>query len=175
MSRPNIKVKLQSFDHVVEAMGIIALIVLIALPFVYYSDLPDIIPSHFGASGKADGFSNKKFIWLLPILGTVMYYGMYRLNQYPHLFNFPQKVTEENAERLYTTASRMIRVLNVSIVCVFAIITHATIQTALEKQNGLGSWFIPVFLIFTFGMTFYFLYQTTKTSQSNSKKKTVGS
>ena len=167
MERPRIKIKKTSVDFATEIVGIIGLLLLIGLPLYYFEKLPETIPRHFGANGEADGFSGKGIIWTLPIIGMVMYVGMFWLNKYPHIFNYPQQVTKENAERLYTIGTRMIRTLNSIITCIFAYITYSTIQTSLGNQDGLGTWFTPVFVILIFGVTGYFLYQSmSKKSQT---------
>lgn len=167
MERPRIKIEKNLVDIATEIIGILGLILLIGLPLYYFDKLPETIPRHFGANGQPDGFSGKGIIWTLPIIGIVMYIGIFWLNKYPHIFNYPQQVTKENAERLYKIVTRMIRTLNAIISCVFAYITYSTIQTALGNQNGLGAWFNLVFMILMFGITGYFLYKSmSKKSQT---------
>ena len=162
MERPKLKIKLQPIDNVIEWIGILGLVILIGLPIYFYDQLPDIIPTHFGANGEADAFSGKGMIWTLPIIGFVMFMGLFWLNKHPHNFNFPQKVTKENAKRLYTTGTRMIRTLDALITWLFTYITYSTIQVAMGNQSGLGKWFLPVFMISTLGTTAYFLYKSMK-------------
>lgn len=162
MDRPRLKIQLEPIDSLIEVIGIIGLILLIGLPIIYFSELPETIPRHFGFNGQPDGFSGKGIIWTLPIVGVVMYVGMFWLNKYPHIFNYPQQITEDNAERLYKMATRMMRTLNALIACIFAYITHSTIQTALGNQNGLGTLFTPVFMVLIFGTVGYFLFKSVK-------------
>ena len=160
MERPKLKIKLAPVDKATELIGIIGLLILIALPIYFFDKLPEIIPRHFGVNGEPDGFSGKGIIWALPIIGSVMYVGMFWLNKYPHIFNYPQQVTKDNALRLYTIGTKMIRTLNAIITCFFAYITYSTIQTALGNQAGLGTWITPVFVRLIWGFTIYFLYKT---------------
>jgi len=160
MGRPRIKIGLEPHDKVIQIFGFIGVLFLIGLPAYYYAQLPEIIPRHYDATGKPDGFSGKAIIWTLPLIGVVMYMGMHWLSKLPHLYNYPQKITEENAETLYKSAVRMIRTLNSIISCSFAYLTYATIRTALGTQEGLGRWFTPVLvlsLIITIG---YFMLST---------------
>ncbi len=161
MKRPKMKIEKTLIDIVTEIIGLIGVVLLIGLPLYYFNTLPETIPRHFGANGEPDGFSGKGIIWALPIIGVLMYVGLFWLNKYPHTFNYPQKVTEENAEGLYTMGTKMIRTLNTIITSVFAYITYSTIQTALGNQNGLGAWFTPVFMLLIFGVTGYFLFKST--------------
>lgn len=167
MERPKIKIKKTPVDYTTEVIGVLGLILLIGLPLYYFDQLPETIPRHFGTNGEPDGFSGKGIIWTLPIIGIIMHAGMFWLTKHPHIFNYTQQVTEENAERLYTIGTRMIRTLNAIITCVFAYIINSIIQISLGTQNGLGNWFIPVFMILIFAITGYFLYKSmSKKSQT---------
>jgi len=171
MKRPRINIQLDPIDWVVKFIGIVGLITLIALPVIYFNALPDIIPVHFGFNGQADGFGTKDVIWIMPLLGSMLYLAMSLLNKHPHIFNYRQKVTEDNAERLYRTATKMMRILNALVACIFAYMTFATIQTALGNQNGLGGMFIIIFLILIFGFTGYFSYKMNKQGKSQTISK----
>ncbi len=161
-NRPKLKIDLEPIDFLLESIGIIGLLLLIGLPIYYYGDLPATLPSHFNAKGEPDAFSGKGVIWPLSIIGTIMYVGMAVLNRFPHTFNYPVEITRENAERQYKNATRMIRMLNTIIVCVFAYIIYGTIQVALAQQEGLGGYFLPVMLVAVSGTIGYFLYRSTK-------------
>ena len=78
------------------------------------------------------------------------------------MFNYPQQITKENAERLYTVGTGMIRTINALVTWVFVYITYSTIQTALGNQDGLGVWFTPLFMIMMFGTTMFFLYKSMR-------------
>ncbi len=162
MKRPKIIIKLDTIDKIVHAIGMIGLIILIALPLYYFDLLPDEIPSHYGANGHPDGYSGKKIIWTLPIIGVLVYAGLLWLNKYPHMFNYPQKVTADNAERLYTVATKITRFINTQIAVVFAYIMYSTIQTALGNQDGLSSYFLLIFLLSNFCLVGYLLYKSTQ-------------
>ena len=54
-----IRIELDLFDKIIEAVGILEILLLITLPAFYYGDLPDMIPSHYRFNGEPDGFSGK--------------------------------------------------------------------------------------------------------------------
>lgn len=158
--RPKLKVDIS--DKIIELLGVIGLIILIALPIFYYNSLPEIVPQHYGANGEPDGWGGKEKIWTLPIIGFLIYVGLAILNRFPNVFNYPKKITEENVVRQFRIATRMIRLLNTLIVYDFSYITYATIQTAFGKQNGLGNYFMPLFIISIFGTVGYSIYKLLK-------------
>jgi uncharacterized membrane protein len=158
MARPQINIKPEAADWLIEIVGIIAILLLIGLPVYYYSSLPDVIPRHYGLDGQPDAYSGKGFIWTLPVIGVVMYTGLWILNRFPHVFNYPAEITPENALPMYRMAQRLIRIINTIMACLFAWLTYATILTALGKQQGLGSFFSPALLVLIFGPIGIYLF-----------------
>jgi len=162
MERPKIKIDLETSDIIIEIIGAISIIMMIGWPLYFFNELPDIIPRHFNAAGEPDGFSQKNIIWTLPAIGLVMYIGMLFLNKFPHIFNYPTEITEENAERQYRIATKLIRTINMLIAVSFFYIGYGTIQTALNEQDGLGTFFLPIFLLTIFGTIGIYMYQALK-------------
>lgn len=162
MTKPKIKIPLDFSDKVLEGLGWIGAGLLIFLPIYYYGALPEIIPHHFNAHGKPDGFGSKGILWFLPIIGVVTYVGLAILNKYPHTFNYLHKITAENAERSYTNATKMIRVLNTSIVCFFALITYFTIQISLGNTTQIPPYYLYGFLCLILGLTSYYVVKSLK-------------
>ncbi len=162
MKQPKIKIQKTSFDKFLEWLGIPGLLLLITLPAYYFPQLPDTIPTHFGINGQPDAFGSKYQLWILPAVGIVLFTGLSILARFPHVFNYPGKITPENAAEKYRMAVQLIRVLNVFLVFVFVYITLTAIRTAQGEQEGLGNWFIILFvLLISFIMVFY-LYQLMK-------------
>ena len=162
MERPKIHIELDEMDRILEVAGWLALAVLIALPIYYYGQLPEQIPTHFSVNGEPDDYNRKATIWMLPILGTAMYIGMFYLNKFPHIFNYTVEITEENAATQYRFATKMIRILNTIIAFIFAYIAYGSIQVAMGYQDGLGQYFLAFFLLATFGTIGYFLSKSYK-------------
>jgi uncharacterized membrane protein len=128
-----------------------------------YSNLPDPIPTHFNAAGEADGFGSKASIIGLHVIATLLYVGLTALNRFPHIFNFPTPITQDNALSQYTNATRMIRYLKLILVLVFAGISYQTIQQANGTGEGLGLWFLPLTLGLIFMPLLYFVIKSFQT------------
>lgn len=158
--RPKIKIIPSSGDRLVEWFSISLLLLLWMWVLYYYKSLPDTIPVHFNAAGEADGFGHKNMIFLIPGIATILFIGMSIANKYPHHFNYPRKITEENALQQYTLATRLIRYLKLLVVITFFIITALTTQTAKEDTDGLSPWFLPTVLMIFAGITASYLYSS---------------
>jgi uncharacterized membrane protein len=160
--RPKITPEMAPVDWFLEGAALLALLIL--LGFVYYSYrlLPDTIATHFNARGEPDDYGNKSAIFFLPAMGLFVYGLMTLINRTPHLFNFPVRITPQNAMRQYTLAIRMLRILKLVIILLFFFISRATIVSA-GGSGGLGLWFMPVFLSLVFiPLIVYFVMASQK-------------
>jgi uncharacterized membrane protein len=160
--RPNITLVPTTVDKLVELLGWIILLALWTLTICHYSTLPETIPTHYNAAGKADGFGSKASIIGLPVIATLLFIGLTVLNRYPHIFNYPTAITQDNALRLYTLATRMLRYLKMVLVLVFGGIEFMTIQNATGKAAGLGTWFLPLTLVLIFIPLIYFVIKSVQ-------------
>lgn len=160
--RPRIKIALDKTDKFIEILGWIAVIAIWLLTLINYFDLPETIPTHYNASGEADGFGNKLNILTLPLISTLMYVGLTILTKHPHLLNYSDEINEDNALYQYKNATKMIRVLKLAVIIIFGLIVFKTIQTATGKANGLGIWFLPFMFGLLFIPVFYFSIKSNK-------------
>jgi uncharacterized membrane protein len=155
-TRPKIKLELSPTDQFLEVAGWFALALLVGLTLASYFQLPDTIPTHFNAVGKADSYGSKASIFTLPLIGTVMFIGLTILNRYPHIFNYPTEITAENAARQYANATRMIRYLKFAVVLLFAFLVFKTSSIATGNTEGLGvEIYIVLFFLITLPMLFF--------------------
>ncbi|WP_343565151.1 DUF1648 domain-containing protein [Sphingobacterium sp.] len=157
--RPQIQPELTLGDKILELVGYLSLFALWYLIAINYNKLPETIPVHYDAAGKADNFGGKETILALPLLATILFIGMTILNRFPHIFNYSVKITAENAFRQYTNACRLIRYLKFIIVVILAVITFKTIPNSAGTSAGLGEWFFPLTLGFIFIPVIYYVAQ----------------
>lgn len=163
--RPVIKLQLTKFDLTLEVVSWFSILFIWGMTFAYYNNLPEIIPVHYNIWGEANRFGNKLNIFILPFISTILFTGMTILNKYPHIFNYPITITEENALKQYTNATRMIRYLKFIIVFIFGLILFLTIQNAHGQNEGLGIWLLPMILGLIFiPLTYYFVKSKKKKS-----------
>lgn len=157
--RPRIKLIPTLGDIILEFIGYLSLFFLWYPIAINYNTLPETIPVHYNAAGNADSFGGKETILALPIIATILFIGMTILNRFPHTFNYPVRITEENAFRQYANASRMIRYLKCIIVVIFGVITFKTIPNSAGTSDGLGEWFFPLTLGFIVIPVIYYVAQ----------------
>jgi uncharacterized membrane protein len=142
-ARPKIQPQLSKFDKTLELISVVVLITMIGLSIYAFFTLPDIIPTHFNGSGKPDDYGGKATILILPLVTSIIYFGLSKLNQYPHMFNYATIITEANAAYQYQLATRLIRIMKLALLLIFTVIILMTYLTAINVLEGLGFWFLP--------------------------------
>lgn len=165
MSRPIINVPKEPLDWFLEGVAWIAVLAMFAYPFYHYGSLPDKIPTHFGPNGQPDAYGAKRSIWALPIISLITFLIFIVLNRKPHIFNYPTKITEENALTQYQAATRLMRLLNTVITGFMAYITYGMVQTALGNKSGLDTNAVWIFMAAIFGITGYYIWDSQKKKQ----------
>lgn len=156
-NRPKLKLNLTTADRVIEVVGLICLIGLWIFTLSNYYSLPETIPIHYNGAGEVDRIGEKWNILALPIVSSILFIGLTILNKYPHVFNYPSTITQENALDYYTNATRLIRFLKLVILIIFGFIVFKTIQNVNRNAVGLGNLFFPLaFGIVLIPMIYYF-------------------
>lgn len=161
-ARPKIKVTLSSFDKTLETICISLILVLWGLTLFAYFTLPDTIPTHYNASGEVDNYGSKTTLIFLPVLCTILFCGLTILNKHPNILNYVTPITEENAERQYKYATRMLRFIKLLIAIIFTLIVLFTYLTTIGKVHGPGAWFLPIVIVLTIVPTGYYINKSLK-------------
>jgi len=137
MERPVLKIELNFLDWVKEIIAASSVLGLFGILIFYFPDLPDKIFAHFNAAGEVDRFGSKASIWVLPIVSVLLYLGLTGLNQFPHIYNYPVRITAENVYPQYRIVSKMIRTLKTVIMIFFFYTIYMTIHIGLGNHDGL--------------------------------------
>lgn len=166
--RPILKPSLQKTDYILEFASFACFIALCMLAILSYRNLPDTIPTHFGFDGKADDWGSKSTVFILPAIVFVLLTGMTILNKYPHIFNYPVTVTQENALSVYTKATRTIRVIKIIIALIFLLIEWNICDSTNNAQ--LPGWYLPVFIIVPVFLPIVMAFTLTKSSNQGKLK-----
>lgn len=149
-------------DWLLESAALILLLGLWVLVAIAYPYLPEVIPIHFNLKGQADGFGSRDFIWLEPVVASVLYTVMTLVNRRPDTFNYPVRITPENAGRQYAMASRLMRYLKLVVVAVMLIIVLFVALPAMGMALALPGWLLPAFLLLIFGPVVVYIWRSTQ-------------
>lgn len=134
-----------------------AVILSFAVVSFYFGDLPEQIPLHFGLSGTADSYGPKLVLWILPAINLGLFYllGITTKTGYK-FFNYPVKITEENAAAQHGIALEMVAILRLLCCLMIAYLTYAIVLAAMAGGSSINMWVMGGFMIAIFGSIFYF-------------------
>lgn len=151
--RPKLKIELSLTDKFLEVSGWVLLIILWAILILKYSGITETFKSHGHNTAMPENSENLFLDLILPVVGSMLYAGMTILNKFPWNFNYPTKITTQNARRQYTIATKLIRYLKFMVALTFSTIVFLTFWTAkyqLPLPAGLivaifiGLFYIPM-------------------------------
>lgn len=135
--RLKIIIPLQIVDYALEALAVISLLMLWGLAMINYGQLPEQIPTHYNINGSPEGSGSKSTLWVLPVVGLLLYVFMTLINRRPEGFNYMVKITPENAAVQYRMATRVIRFMKAFVMLLFAFLVWRTVSIVNGEAKGL--------------------------------------
>lgn len=111
----------------------------------YWPLLPDVIPTHSDFAGRIDGWGPKSTMWMLMGLAVAGYIGLSVVCRFPHTFNYPVQITEENAARQYQIALSAMRWLKLETSLLWCVVVWQGTQAALLKLQANSP--VPLYMV----------------------------
>lgn len=156
--RPILHIPKTKMEKICDIVGI-GLFILSNLFIIFqWSQIPDRIPGHFNAKGEVDRWDSKYELIILPFIGMFGLLLTSLFEKAPHMYNYPKRINESNAEKFYLNSRKMLNIIKNICMILFALINFQIVQIALGKTEFLWIWFIPgiiVSLIITIGIGIY--------------------
>ena len=149
--RPKPHIPRTPLEKTLEVLGVLGVLFIVGSLAFSWSSVPDTIPTHFNAAGQANAYGSKDTLFTLPAITVVLYVLLTVVGFFPYIFNFPWRITEQNAEAQYRLAHTMLAWLKVELVALLGFIHWSLLQAALGQSEGLSIWFLPVGLVVVFG------------------------
>lgn len=116
MQRPRIRPKKTIVDTVLEISSFLLVGASVIIIAINYSDLPEKIQIPFNWPSKSDqGMASKATLWMSPLICGIIVTVLFILNRFPWIFNYPVKITEENARALYRIANQLLRSISITV------------------------------------------------------------
>lgn len=165
-SNQRMKIELTTSDRVLDFAIWLVLVSLWTLTICNYSNLPEIIPSHFNASGQVDGFAKKESIFILPSVISILIIGMKILGKFPRLSSYGKNIAAENYNEQLKLGTRISRTITLGIAMLFFFITYEVIQNGMGKSVGLGRWFNSLIVLIILIPITLLLFKTSKPKQT---------
>lgn len=94
---------------------------------IMWQQVPEQVPLHYDFSGNVNGYGGKGSMILLLGIAWIMFIVMTVLVKFPKIWNMPVKVTEENAERLYSITRGMLEAVKLIAVILMSVMVITTV------------------------------------------------
>lgn len=143
VTQPKINLKKTGLDFTLEIVAFIAM----SLTFILVTSNWERFPSEIRLNSSATGA--KWVLLILPFASLIFYVGMSILNRFPHKFNYPIKVTEQNAEKLYKIGVRTVSFMKM-LICIMILYAVISIVSSIVYNKSIFS--MTVFFIFIIGI-----------------------
>lgn len=157
--RPVLDLARSPWEWVLEVVTGVGMIVCVGIVVQAWEALPERIPIHFGISGRPDGWGSKEAIALLPVVGLVLEGVLTLVNLYPHTWNYPVPITEENARVQYQLGRSLLVWMKAELIWLLALILWQQVQVAVGQGETMNNGSIFTGLIVIFGTVGVYLWQ----------------
>ncbi len=139
--RPIVPLRPSAFDAFLLLCTLAGVAASIVVFGVFWPQLPERIPTHFGISGQPNAYGGKGVLILLAALSSGLGLGLWVLSRFPQIFNYPRRITEENAPRQYRLAQLLLRIIACAICWFLTYIEWVIAEVGLGRASGFGVWF----------------------------------
>ncbi|MBD1884307.1 DUF1648 domain-containing protein [Microcoleus vaginatus] len=158
--RPIISLGLSPVLVAVELFGAIAILLAVLLIVKFWAVLPDRIPIHFGLGGLPDAWGDKVTIWIVPAVAAIIFAVLTAVSRYPHTFNYPVRITSENAHRQYLLGRGLLAWLKAEICWLLAFVVRQQILVALGNAQRFSVELVLGIIVLIFGTVGVYLLKS---------------
>lgn len=142
--RPRVVPTRSRLEKGLEILSACAVLASLGITIGFWDTLPDTVPRHFGPGGVPDAYGSKGNVAAPALLSLGLYVLLSAVSLIPpRRYNYPLKVTEENAAAQYRLARKAVAWLKLGFTGGLVWGTWLTVQTALGNRAGLGPLFLP--------------------------------
>lgn len=154
--------KYKEINRYLDIIGVILVIALVIITFIYWGKAPDIVPTHYNFKGEIDAYGSKNTLFILLPIAVIMYVGVAILAKFPSIYNYPVEINQKNKEKQYSMATTFIRVINVEVLVMFLYVQVGMGYSMNNNDKRLSIAFSPILLFILFGSVGYYIYKAIK-------------
>ena len=142
------------FEKAVTALASAVWAACIIILIIFWADIPNRIPTHFGMSGLPDSWGGKASLVFPVIVGLGCDILMAVCRRFPKTWNTGVRITEENRERVYALTARMLGVIRLCMAFMFSYLIYCS--AAAKSVNT------PLLLALIFAPMLWYLVKIIK-------------
>lgn len=148
--RPDLNIRLTWKDKSIMIISTVTIILILVYLKMVWSDIPEIITTHFGFSGAPDAYGNKTSLIILVVIAVSLHLLLVVLSKFPEYYNYPFQITEKNVEPLYKIGRQSMLLIDLEISFFLSLLIWQNVQATMGKIQGINSGFLFLFLVVIF-------------------------
>lgn len=133
---------LTNFDTFIGIVSLVLLFISWTYIIVHYRELPETIAVHFNGNGVANGYDNKKTIWIAPIIFTLLTFIMLYGAKNPYLFDLTKKIT---SQKQAVASSKTLLFSSVLLSFTLFMIVYSMVNASIPNAQSY-EWVFPVLI-----------------------------
>lgn len=149
--RPVLVFPLTWKDKTLIIIATITILIMLVYINITWSNIPEIIPTHFGFSGTPDAYGSKKSLFIIVVIAVMLHLLLAILSKFPQYYNYPFEITEKNVEPLYKIGRQTMLLIDLEISIFLSVLTWQNVQAAIGKIQKINGGFLFLFLVVIFG------------------------
>lgn len=124
---------MNSIVSFLDGFSMALVIVLWSYTILNFKKLPEIIPIHFDLEGKPDNHGAKYFIFLLPFVGSLIYFFLsYNIKE---INNYPVEITQENKEIQLSIGMMAVKSIIAYVLFIFFTFQKRIVEIAVQQKD----------------------------------------
>ena len=135
--RPRIKIEPDRTDKIIRVITLVTVAVIIVFSIWLFYNSPEMVPGHFDMQGDITRYDHKVTLFIMPAIALLVVSGLSILLRYPHIFNYPQSITAQNAAAMYKKGVKLLRWLALGIALLFLFFEY-------QEYIGIKNKFLPM-------------------------------
>lgn len=160
------KLKMPYSKTIIIFEAITFIVVILSLIFfaAHYNKLPVKIATHWNTAGVTDGWGDRSYVLILPIIMVVAYLALTVVSNVPAIYGRKIDIRARNVEKKYKNARDFLIWSKIEVSLMLAVVTANFARTGSMKASAL---FIVVLSVFAIIFIFTLLYFKNKKSKIN--------
>ena len=124
---------MNSIVSFLDGFSMALVIVLWSYTILNFRKLPEIIPIHFDLEGKPDNHGAKYFIFLLPFVGSLIYFFL--SYNFKEINNYPVEITQENKESQFLIGMMAVKSIIAYVLFIFFTFQKRIVEIAVHQKD----------------------------------------
>jgi hypothetical protein len=155
------KIKIPFFDKVLEFVSFCFVISTVVLLWIYFSQLPDLIPTRFHFDGAVKQLESKDFLLIELLIGAILFVLLFAVSRsYKNFTGISQN--KARPIEFYLNTARMLRWMGVLLQGGIFGSVFGAILYYVFKIKIFDAWMLPIFLVVFLLPFCYYSYKNSK-------------